>query len=277
MNKELFELHTEIKSFIKDKSSSFKLDLPTTLFKRELKAVYRKLVLIRVAELLSGINLLAKENNGIGCIILSRSLFELYMQIAFIFKVDNLHAFRSYFYYADYQSLLKLTKVEQKHLSNEENYNELQSRINNISNEVQYFDYRKETRLFKAYFSKAFADVDVNISENGENYWASLNFEKLSDFLGSDTSKLYKLYYWQFSNLVHSTPRGIIEGYQDVNDNNRKWVETALVFSSDLSSRLINILFKGQPEIELYASICGIQGRLNDICGKLESSLPSKC
>ena len=51
MNKELFELHTEIKSFIKDKSSSFKLDLPTTLFKRELKAVYRKLVLVRVAEL----------------------------------------------------------------------------------------------------------------------------------------------------------------------------------------------------------------------------------
>lgn len=277
MNKELFELHTEIKSFIEDKSSSFILDLPTTLFKRELKAVYRKLVLIRVAELLSGINLLATENNGIGCVILCRSLFELYLQIAFIFKLDNLHGYRSFYYFADYQSVKKLKNVEEKHMSSNESYRDLLNRISIIENEVSYFDYIGETEKFRIFFEKNYPNSKFTINSKSNNWWGGLNPDKLATFLGIDTERMLFLHYWQYSNLTHSSPRGIIEGYNNIHLNNQKWVETTLVNSCDIAARIIEIVFKGNPEYELYASICGIQGRLNDICGKLESSLPSKC
>jgi hypothetical protein len=223
--------------------------------------IFVYLSLCKIIKTLRAILLLSSEGYGEDASVLSRTVFEGYINLAYVLKEDSdirVKLFNSFSDLDYYQKLnsLKATISDEK-------------LVKSYEEALKQYDVKKmeEIKSFRKSQKKKLEDKGYKGKTRDES-WSLLSLKIMSDDVGMIS--LYNQIYWQVSQISHPHQRGLDNYLRNTekstiyNDSpTYNWVPESLFFSIDIFIRVLNLV--NEHLISIEKRIVQFKSKLNDI------------
>lgn len=222
-------------------------ELPTTPSYVTKKQIFKSAVEKKTLDNAEGVKELVLISKGLIAYTICRSLFELYLSTRLVLEIDKEECLECFYLFPDFQTYEKFKKISLssiKDVKNKASYNEGIARFEKKGVKRKYEE-AVDNLIPK--FKEEYPEAKCLPTKN-DNWWLGLQPGNLSNLFGGDVLDLYLKKYWDFSNISHPSPYGIIQYVVNDKAPNHTWEISSLVFCIHISLWIFGILSGDEKE-----------------------------
>lgn len=215
--------------------------LPTVPSYATKKQIFKSAVKKKTIDNTDGVRELVSTTKGLIAYSICRGLFELYLSTRLVLEIDKEECLECFYLFPDFQTYEKFKKVSLssiKDIKNKASYNE---GIARFEKEGVKRKYEEAVDNLIPKFKEKYPDAKCLPTKN-DGWWLGLQPSNLSNLFGGDILDLYLKKYWDFSNISHPSPYGILQYIVDDKAPNHTWEISSLVFCIHISLWIFGLL-----------------------------------
>lgn len=227
--------------------------LPTSPSYITQKQIFKSAVEKKTIDSAEGTQELVSKSKGLLAYSVCRGIFELYLSTRLVLEIDREECLDCFYLFPDFQLYEKFKKVSISSIKDEENQISYKEALERFEQKGVKRKYEEAVDNLIPKFKEIYPDAKNSPTKN-DGWWLGLQPSHLSNMFGGDILDLYLKKYWDFSNISHPSPFGILQYIIDDKEPNHTWEISSLVFCIHISLWIFEMLSTDEKrETDFYS------------------------